>query len=87
MREMKPVFLLCLMVSVSGVCAGARERNSLDAGWRFTKGDPTNSQVSLLYDVRRRQATRRFAAEADGNSALNQSAITNESTNVTAVIK
>jgi beta-galactosidase len=32
--------------------ASPRERLSLDMDWRFTKGDPTNSQVSLLYDVR-----------------------------------
>ena len=43
--------------------------------------------VSLLYDTRRTQSVRRFAAEADGNSALNQSVATNESTNAAAVIK
>ena len=63
-----------------------RERISIDDDWRFTKGDPTNLAVSLLYDVRRAQTVRRFAAEADGNSTLNQS-LTNETTNVTAVIK
>lgn len=31
----------------------ARERISINAGWRFTKGDPTNvNSESLLYDVR-----------------------------------
>src|SRR5262249_14780153 len=52
-----------------------------------TRGDPTNCPVSLLYDVRHAQAVRRFAAEADGNSTLNQSVATNGSTNSTAVIK
>jgi beta-galactosidase len=62
-----------------------RERISINNDWRFTKGDPTNSTVSLLYDVRRAQSVRRFAAEADGNAALNES-VTNEA-NTTAVIK
>jgi beta-galactosidase len=64
-----------------------RERISLDDNWRFAKGDPTNCTVSLLYDSRRTQTVRRFAAEADGNSALNQTVATNESTNAAAVIK
>ena len=63
-----------------------RERISLDDGWRFTKGDPTNNAVSLLYDERKSQSVRRFAQEADGNSTLNQS-VTNETTNATAFIK
>lgn len=53
---------------------------SIDDDWRFTKGDPTNCPVSLLYDVRRQQAIRRFAAaEADGNSTVNEP--NSESTN------
>ncbi len=32
--------------------APARERISIDDGWRFTKGDPASDSVSLLYDVR-----------------------------------
>ena len=67
--------------------ASPRERILIDDDWRFIKDDPTNNTVSLLYDVRRSQTVRRFASEADGNSTLNQSAGTNESTNVTAVIK
>jgi beta-galactosidase len=63
-----------------------RERISIDENWRFTKGDPTNSDVSLLYDVRKSQDLRRFSQEADGNSAINQS-VTNQTTNATAVIK
>jgi len=63
-----------------------RERISIDDDWRFTKGDPTNNTVSLLYDERKSQSVRRFAQEADGNSTLNQS-VTNEMTNATAFIK
>jgi beta-galactosidase len=64
-----------------------RDRISLDDDWRFAKGDPTNCAVSLLYDTRRAQTVRRFAAEADGNSTLNEAVATNESTNTAAVIK
>jgi beta-galactosidase len=67
-----------------------RERISIDEDWRFIKGDPTNNSVSLLYDVRQSQTLRRFAAEADGNSTINQTnqaATSNESTNPLAVIK
>src|SRR5579863_997472 len=32
--------------------ASPRERISIDDGWRFTKGDPADNTVSLLYDVR-----------------------------------
>jgi len=75
--------------SLSGaesVSAPPRERISIDDDWRFTKDDPTNCTVNLLYDVRHGQTLRRFGAEADGNSAINQSASTSESTNE-AVIK
>src|SRR5260221_2183068 len=62
--------------------AAARERVSINNDWRFTKGDPTNSPASLLYDVRRRETVRRLAdAEADGNAALNEPGLANESTN------
>jgi beta-galactosidase len=60
---------------------------SINNGWRFNQGDPTNSAVHLLYDMRHTQAVRRFAAEADGNPTLNQSVATNESTHGTIVIK
>jgi len=63
-----------------------RKKISLDDNWRFTKGDPTNNPVSLLYDERKSQNVRRFAQEADGNSALNQS-VANETTNASAFIK
>ncbi len=65
-----------------------REKISMDDDWRFTKGDPASNTVSLLYDVRRAQTLRRFAAEADGNAAINQTNQTaNESTNQITVIK
>jgi alpha-L-fucosidase 2 len=66
-----------------------RERISINDHWRFTKGDPTNNTVSLLYDVRQQKTIRRLAeAEADGNSSANKSAASNESTNLPpAVIK
>ncbi|HTQ51916.1 MAG TPA: beta-galactosidase GalB [Candidatus Acidoferrales bacterium] len=67
--------------------ASSREKISIDDGWRFIKGDPTNCAVSLLYDIRRTQALHRFDAEADGNPALGQSSTLAESTNPTAVIK
>ncbi len=67
-----------------------RERISIDDDWRFIKGDPANCVVSLLYDVKQTQTLRRFAAEADGNSTINQTNQTmasTESTNPIAVIK
>ena len=47
-----------------------RERILINDDWRFTKGDPTNCTLSLLYDVREQKTVRRLAeAEADGNSS------------------
>jgi beta-galactosidase len=63
-----------------------RERISINDDWRFTKGDPANIPVSLLYDVRRAQSLTRFAQEADGNAAINESA-SGASSNAAAVIK
>jgi len=79
-------FILSVTPGVMFGQSSPRERISIDENWRFTKGDPTNSDVSLLYDERKSQALRRFAQEADGNSAVNQSA-TNQTTNAAAVIK
>lgn len=63
-----------------------RERVSINDGWRFSQGDPTNCPVSLLYDVRQQKAIRRLAeAEADGNAAVNEQA-SNESTNLPPTI-
>ena len=46
--------LLVLSLVVSGVAAGLpRERITINDGWRFVKGDPTNfNSHNLLYDVR-----------------------------------
>jgi len=79
-------FVLAEVHAASPAQLPARERISIDDGWRFTKGDPTNNTVSLLYDERKSQSVRRYAQEADGNSTLNQ-AVTNETTNATAFIK
>ena len=67
--------------------AAPQERISINDDWRFTKGDPTNCTVSLLYDVREQKTVRRLAeAEADGNSSANTTA--SDSTNSPqAVIK
>ena len=84
---------ILLLVAVAGVAMAAdspRERISINDDWRFTKGDPASNTASLLYDVRRAQTLRRFAAEADGNAAINQTnqtATANETTNQIAVIK
>ena len=55
-----------------------RVRISLDDHWRFTKGDPTNNSVSLLYDLREAQTVKRLAeAEADGNASSTGNLATN----------
>src|ERR1035437_3937933 len=86
----------CLCLSLVAGSAGwavaadsSRERISINDSWRFTKGDPTNNAVSLLYDVRRQETIRKLAeAEADGNSASNEPAKSNESTtSLPSVIK
>ncbi len=60
----------------------SRERISINDGWRFTMGDPTNSTVSLLYDTRQIQTVRRVArAETDGNPNANEPAATSAPTN------
>src|SRR5208283_2033906 len=74
-----PILLLAASPEFALASDSPRERTSLNQNWRFVKGDPTNNTVSLLYDVRQAQTIRRIAeAEADGNSAINESA--NEST-------
>lgn len=55
-----------------------RERISIDDNWRFTKGDPTNCPVSLLYDVRPARAMRGFGeADGDGHTSNNGTATSN----------
>jgi beta-galactosidase len=83
-------FLLSQMLLLGFLPAQAapRERISINDNWRFTKGDPTNNTVSLLYDVRQQQTIRRLTeAEADGNSAVNELTKRNESNTPPAVIK
>ena len=91
-RRLIQFICLLLLIGVAGFAAAAdppRERISINDNWRFTKGDPTNNIVSLLYEVREQKSVRRLAeAEADGNSATNDSATANESTHLPpAVIK
>ena len=77
-------FILLFIVAARFVVAAdsPRERISINDNWRFTKGDPTNCAVNLLYDVREQQQIRHLAeAEADGisssNAATNLPAVTN----------
>ena len=96
-KNMKRILLICISILVVVLLTGnslfagesvsvlPRERILIDNNWRFTQGDPTNCTVSLLYDVRRGQNLRRFSTEADGNSAINQSA--DEASNEVSVIK
>src|SRR5208282_276873 len=86
-QSILPVFLFAASTGFVVASDSPRERISINENWRFTKGDPTNNTVSLLYDVRHTQTARRFAAEADGNSAINAPVASNESTNSTVVIK
>jgi beta-galactosidase len=66
------VFTESLLRGAAPTPGSLRERISIDEDWRFTKGDPTNNPVSLLYDVREQRQVRRLAAvEIDGNSSLN----------------
>jgi beta-galactosidase len=74
-RGFAAIFHAALALLAAGIAVAAdlpRERISLNDHWRFTKGDPTNCAVSLLYDVREQKQIRRLAAaEADGNASLN----------------
>jgi hypothetical protein len=78
--------LVLVVVLLLEPAAFARERISINDGWRFTKGDPTNITTSLLYDVRQQHPVRRLAeAEADGNSSANAATtdeLTGASTNL-----
>jgi len=70
------------------VQAAPQERISINDDWRFTKSDPTNNAVSLLYDVRQQKTVRRLAeAEADGNSSSNAAAAGEPTNSPQAVIK
>ncbi len=58
----------CLIFAPAGVAAFAdapRERISLNANWRFTKGDPNGDSTGLIYDVRPDVKDRRDDKAAD----------------------
>jgi beta-galactosidase len=77
-----------LLFSSFSAQAAPQERISINDDWRFTKGDPTNCTVSLLYDVREQKAVRRLTeAEADGNSSSNAPAASDLTNSLKAVIK
>jgi beta-galactosidase len=54
-----------------------RERVSIDDGWRFTKGDPMNTPVSLLYDVRPEAESRRPGGAGATNAGFGAATNTN----------
>jgi beta-galactosidase len=87
LRRFSSGFIIVMAACIALASDSPRERISINDGWRFTKGDPTNTTTSLLYDMRPQQTVRRLAdAEADGNSSAN--ATTNHSTSIPlAVIK
>jgi beta-galactosidase len=71
MRRFSLTILFAVATVFASVASLPRERISIDDNWRFTKGDPTNCPVSLLYDKREQRQVRRFAvAENDGNASL-----------------
>ncbi len=53
---MRAIFTFALAVLLTGIATAqpaTRERISINDGWRFTKGDPTNvNSRDLLYDIR-----------------------------------
>src|ERR1035437_7361250 len=70
------------------VQAAPQERISINDDWRFSKGDPTNNAVSLLYDGRQHKTVRRLAeAEVDDNSSSNAAAAGEPTNSPQAVIK
>jgi beta-galactosidase len=78
--------LLLALSAAAGSAAAAdspRERISIDDNWRFMRGDPANTPVSLRYDIWQQQTIRRAGeAEADGNPAANEPAMVNDSTDL-----
>ncbi len=78
------VFLAQLLLPGSLPAQSApRERISINDDWRFTKGDPTNCPVSLLYDIRPQPEKRRPA----GTETNTDTAATNNEAAKPAVIK
>jgi beta-galactosidase len=53
-RALRVVTGLCAALLLAGGFepVSARQRLSIDAGWRFTKGDPAGAPAILLYDIR-----------------------------------
>jgi beta-galactosidase len=82
------VALSAMLALGTSLAQSPRERISIDDNWRFTKDDPTNNTVSLLYDVRQQRAVRRLAeAEADGNTSSNAFAAAEATNQPAALIK
>jgi beta-galactosidase len=59
------IAVVLLFASTLAAQEATRERLSLNADWRFQKGDPPGSSVSLLYDVRPDVRDRRDDGPAD----------------------
>ncbi|HEY1489646.1 MAG TPA: beta-galactosidase GalB, partial [Verrucomicrobiae bacterium] len=90
LRQVQYLWPILLVVANAAFAAAAdspREQISINDNWRFTKGDPTNCPVSLLYDVREQKQIHRLApAEADGNASLNSMTNSAGTTNVPASV-
>jgi beta-galactosidase len=69
------LFVQPLMPGSSPAQSAPRERISINDNWRFTKGDPLDCTVSLLYDARP-QPERRGGAEKEPDA----NAVTNDRT-------
>ena len=86
-------FSFILILAATGKAAvladSPRERSCINESWRFTKGDPTNNTVSLLYDVRPQRTTPRLApTESDSSQTSSKTAAETDNTNTpTPVIK
>ena len=78
MKRFASMLLFAAAAGFAAMADSPRERISIDDNWRFTRGDPTNCPVSLLYDVRPAGTMRGFGeAEGDGNASNNGTAKSN----------
>ncbi len=84
MKQFASILLFAVAVGFAGMADSPRERISIDDNWRFSKGDPANCPVTLLYDVRPRAIHRFGEAEGGGNAVLNNS--TNSMSNAPTVV-
>lgn len=86
---MRGMTSMLLLIGALASGASPRERICINENWRFTKGDPTNDTVNLLYDARPQRTTRRQApTAADGSQTASKTLADTESTNTpTEVIK